>query len=727
MKTEYKISYWFEATMHSYSQIFFSLNKFFAAIILLVTFFSPFIGLCGLLAVTLTNGLAYIFGFKQQDIREGIFGFNALLFGLALGYTFEPNAAFWVLFVIACFTLLVLIAVFSGTFAKIGLPFLSFPFLICFWMITLAGKELSHLAYANHFLPNMVQMPGPAKLLSLWVHSADNLELPSLLRTFFRTLSATFFQDSILGGMLISLGLFLFSRIAFSLAFMGFCVAFWSYHFFGANVLELSNNLVGSNYIFFAIAIGGFYLIPNKYSYGISILLIPVLMLMQIACDKLFSGLNLKTFTLAFSLLTVVFLYALHQRWLHQFLHLVTIQYYSAEKTVYKYLSALSRFKESHHKNIALPFWGDWFVSQGYDGKITHLGDWSKALDFVIVDENDKTYREPGILVGDYYCYNKPILAPADGYVYEITNHTEDNVIGEVDTDKNWGNTLILNHLDGLYTQLSHIKKDSFKVAVGDFVTKGTILATCGSSGRSPEPHVHFQVQHSPQIGAKTSAYPISCFIEKRNGKVSSLKLHAIPEENTHISNIETYPLLTDSFHFIPGKTLRFHKDSSNELIEWEVATDAWNRSFFYDKKSKSYAYFINDGNRFYFTDFEGSRGSDLFHFYLSCYAVLMGVYPEIEMEDQVPLIHFNYPVLIWVQDILAPFYLFTKAHFYAKVKEVNSILASGTMQLESHIEASFMGVKMKKYTYQITLGEKGIQELIWINGSRKETWVCIQ
>jgi murein DD-endopeptidase MepM/ murein hydrolase activator NlpD len=142
------------------------------------------------------------------------------------------------------------------------------------------------------------------------------------------------------------------------------------------------------------------------------------------------------------------------------------------------------------------------------------LGEWGSALDFVITDEN-RTYALPGSKKEDYYCYNKPVLAPADGYVYQISNITKDNEIGDVNTNKNWGNTIILNHLNGLFTQISHLKQDSFKVQVGDYVTKGTILASCGNSGRSPEPHLHFQVQLTPEIGAKHIAIHSGTILKK--------------------------------------------------------------------------------------------------------------------------------------------------------------------------------------------------------------------
>jgi urea transporter/murein DD-endopeptidase MepM/ murein hydrolase activator NlpD len=714
-------NYWIDAILNSYSQIFFSLNKLFASTILAVTFFNPSVGIFGLLAVFITNVLAYVFGFNRQEIKEGIYGFNALLLGLSLGFSYEVSGAFWLLFIIALFCLLVLTAVFKGTFSKANLPFLSFPFLICYWMISLAASEL----YEIH--PRVLGLfePNSGSLLTTLQHSLDQTELPVLLVTFFKTLAATFFIQSVLGGMLIAIALFLFSRISFSLAFLGFLSAFFVYGLFGANTNDLSANLVGSNYIFFAIAIGGFYLIPNAFSYLASILLVPVLMLLHIALEKLMLGLNLKTFTLAFSLLTTFFLYALHHRWLHRFLHLVTWQYYSAEKTVYKYLNSISRFNQAHLKKFALPFWGEWFVSQGYDGKITHLGEWSKALDFVIQDEDKKTYSATGIHLNDFYCYNKPVLAPADGYVYEITNHVEDNQIGEVDTTQNWGNSIVLNHLDGVFTQLSHIKKDSFKVSVGDFVSKGTILATCGSSGRSPEPHLHFQIQNSPKIGAKTVNYPLAYFLEVNDNKSLELKLYQVPKEGSVVANVEPSKLITQAFNWAPGKKLSFFKVEKQEVISWEVFTDEWNRLYLFEPKTHSYAYFICDGTRFYFTDFEGSKKSDLFHFYSACYSILMGAYPQIKMKDQLPLIHFNFPFLIWFQDVLSPFKLFTEVQYQSQISQMDPSISVQYIHIKSSVQAILLQQKLSSASYLIKLNTSGIQEIELQTRNGKERWIC--
>ena len=141
-------------------------------------------------------------------------------------------------------------------------------------------------------------------------------------------------------------------------------------------------------------------------------------------------------------------------------------------------------------------------------------------------------------------------------YVYDIINTVEENDIGDVNTAYNWGNTIIINHLNGLFSQISHVKKDSFNVFVGQYVTKGTFLATCGNSGRSPEPHIHFQLQTIPTIGAVTLPYPIAYFIE-RNGIEKTLHISEVPKQGSFISNIQVNELLCLAFSLLPGKILK--------------------------------------------------------------------------------------------------------------------------------------------------------------------------
>ena len=72
------------------------------------------------------------------------------------------------------------------------------------------------------------------------------------------------------------------------------------------------------------------------------------------------------------------------------------------------------------------------------------------------------------------------ILAIADGLVIQS------------ETVSGYGRLVEIRHANGLVTRYAHCKK--LLVAAGDLVTKGQVIATLGSSGRSTGPHLHFEV-----------------------------------------------------------------------------------------------------------------------------------------------------------------------------------------------------------------------------------------
>ncbi len=719
------MKYWLNGILNSYSQIFYSLSKVLAVTVLVVTFFTPYLGFTGVSAVILINIFAHTIGINRKLIEEGLYGFNALLLGLFMGFQFEINFTFLILFAVAIFMLLIISVWLHGIFHKNKLPFLSFPFLIVYCIISLSAGNFSNIRLNDEhiYIINQLALKQQQPLYQ-FIHQFDNWSISPIFLIYFKTLAGTFFQTSVLAGVLISVGILYFSRIAFTLSILGFLSAYFFYSVFGADVNELNINLVGSNYIFMAIGIGCFYIIPNIYSYLTVFLLTPLLLMIMIFLNKTMQVFQLKSFTLSFSIVVTLFLLFLQHRWLHRFLHLVTIQYYSAEKTIYKYRTSLNRFKNSHLAKVYLPFWGEWFVSQGYDGKITHLGEWGKALDFVIIDESNQTYQANGSLREHFFCYNKPVLAPLDGYIYEIINTVEENDISGVNTYDNWGNTIVMNHLNGLFSQISHFKKDSFNVSVGDYITKGTVIGKCGNSGRSPEPHIHFQLQIDPKVGAKTVSYPIAYFLEKVNEKYE-LKISEIPNENSLIASVQVQRLIAESFDFIPGKKLKFTSADSENPIEWEIFTDSLNRSYIYCHSTKSMAYFVNDSTMFYFYDFEGSKKSELFFFYLATCRVLLGCYEELVIEDTLPLIHFNSNIFLWIQDFFAPFYLFTKANYKSKYINIDNLLEPSETTLSSNVQASFLGLNFRKIDFSITLKDNKIHSFEYQIKGKTKTWLC--
>ncbi len=98
------LRWYLKSILNSYSQVFFSDNRAFAVILLVITFVDFYTGLFGLVAVLVTTAMAHWIGFEKFRISQGYYGFNSLLVGLGMGIYFEPGL------------LLILMVVLAGVF-----------------------------------------------------------------------------------------------------------------------------------------------------------------------------------------------------------------------------------------------------------------------------------------------------------------------------------------------------------------------------------------------------------------------------------------------------------------------------------------------------------------------------------------------------------------------------------------------------------------------------------
>jgi len=674
----------------SYNQVFFSDSRWFALILFIASFADLYVGISGLSAVVTALVLGNILGFHKDLLSNGTYTYNALLVGLTMGAYFRLNAVFFAVLVLASLITLLLSVWLSTSLALKKLPMLSLPFVLGIWIILLSTRNFHAMGLNERGIYVYNDLSGFAGtgFVNLYLRLSD-LSLPPLLVVYLKSMGAIFFQDHIVSGLLISIGLLIFSRIAFSLSVIGFLSGYLFCTLVQGSPGDMEYSYIGFNYILTAMAIGGFFLVPSIGSYLLAAVSAPLVSLFVGALGSVASRYMLSLYSLPFTLVVLLILYALWSRYHLNGLYPVQYQLFSPEKNLYLFRHYTARFRRQAPVHIHLPFYGEWTVSQAYDGKLTHQDDWRYALDFVVTDDDQKTYRLPGDQLSDYYCYQLPVLAPADGEVVAIEDGISDNRIGDADLRHNWGNTIIIRHAEQLYSKLSHLKKDSFKVRVGDRVRKGELLALCGSSGRSPEPHLHFQLQAVPYIGARTLDYPLSYYVSRQD---NAYRLHSfeVPAEGERVMRPLATPLLMEAFHFIPGMKLSFEvqKENRSETECWEVMTSSSNLSYLYCAKSASSAWFSNNGTVFYFTSFSGDKESLLYYFYLGAQKILLSYYQNLVIEDHLPPGELCAGGLKILQDAVAPFHVFLKTTFGARYVSTDNAQAPSRLTIQSQVKA---------------------------------------
>jgi urea transporter len=714
-----RFQFYVDSILNSYSKVFFAENRLLGILLLLISFLDYGSGLMGLLSVITVIAVVKILKYDEEMMQNGAWGFNSLLIGLGIGIYFDISLNAAVLTMLFAITGFFITLAIWGWFLKYNLPFLSIPFLLTMWIISASYSSLDSFGISERgiYTWNEIYAFGGSELVQLYQH-AIHIELPHFWQHYFLSLGAIFFQFSLLAGIIIAFGLLIYSRIAFTLSLIGYGVAYIFYFHYGVSSDELSYTYVGFNFILTAIALGAYYLVPSRTSYFWIVLLLPISVIITLASGKILPILGLPVFSLPFNAVVLLFLYALKLRTqVSQKLQEPAVQKSSPEANLYVYQNNTQRFYSSDYLPVFLPIVGEWHISQGQKGKHTHKGDWQYAWDFIRLDETGEQYKNEGLNPEDYYCFEKPVVAPSAGKIAEIRDGIEDNAVGQINLQQNWGNTIIIEHSPFLYSQLSHLKKDSIKVKEGDFVKKGQVLALVGNSGRSPYPHLHMQFQITPFIGSRTFRYPFAYYLSHKN-ETKKWNQFGFPLEGESVSNVQTIEILRNALQFKPGQIIKIEiKEKQNMGFsvhenEWQVHTNAYNIPYIYCPETKSYAYFDKDEQRLLFLDFEGNTKSLLYHFFLSFYHIQWTYFDGFELKDSIPANYFVNKAILFFHDFIAPFKSFISVNFELKYLQYTNDFNDENIRLKSEIKGNSMLSGNDKQLNNIEINASG--DIIW-------------
>ena len=179
---------------------------------------------------------------------------------------------------------------------------------------------------------------------------------------------------------------------------------------------------------------------------------------------------------------------------------------------------------------LTLPVKGKVFVWEGHDFYAHHLrvplgSNKVKAMgitansnqfasDFIYADAQGRAFHGDPRALSNWYGYGKPVYAPGAGVVKEAEGDIPDNQFRDAKATaiaypklpdgkdpKDLGNHVLIDHGNGEFSLMLHMKPGSVTVKVGDHVRGGQQIGSLGFSGDAIFPHLHYVLMEGPETG----------------------------------------------------------------------------------------------------------------------------------------------------------------------------------------------------------------------------------
>lgn len=566
-----------KAIPHAYATVMFSESLGVGLALMLLTMAVPLVGAAGLFALCVALLGSRLLGFEGWESASGVMAFNSLLVGLTLGYYYplqqmldNPLPFLALTALAALFTMFLYAGLNSLTQSWFGMPSMSLAFSIGATLLWYYLVRSGLFAGSGFQKPVLWQMP---------------LRLHWYWQEYFLSMANIVFTTELWVGILVALLLLFVSRIGFMLSLLG-----WSVCAILMRFSDMGDSygmfFPGFNIILISLCLGSVFFISSKSSYFIAILGSFAGFLVAYALSARYTFavdiagrqqvLWVPMFALPMNIVVIVSVYALRLRPKQSSPILNDYGILHPEQALDAYLSRYKRFSQVGVPQLMLPVKGEWIITQAHSGKYTHKDQWAFAWDFEMQDFEGKKYSEDENELKDYYCYGKPVLAAAGGYLAKLVNWIPDNPIGSINTHDNWGNYIAINHGYGFFTFYAHLKEGSIKHKEGDWIKQGEKIALVGSSGRSPVPHLHFNAQSGAEAGSPTLFSHLVNYRVKQSDGSYKLMSSGVADEDDQISSFDPKENLTAILKLGLNQEQSFKVECEGEswIENWKVDID---------------------------------------------------------------------------------------------------------------------------------------------------------
>jgi urea transporter len=226
-------------------------------------------GLTALLGLVVATLAAYLLGVDRKLIRNGLFGFNGVLSGIALSVFLQWDWHVAVYIILAAIVSTIVMRGLANLLGSWDLVPLTAPFVLTAWLLLFALYQFGQL-HPTKLISLMPVHPGATIRTDLQEAAggggAVGLTAANLANALFRGVGQVFLQDNLWSGVVFGIAILVSSRVCFGFAMLGSALGGLTALLLGGDGVSLYHGLYGFNAVLTVIALGGQFLVLNWWS-----------------------------------------------------------------------------------------------------------------------------------------------------------------------------------------------------------------------------------------------------------------------------------------------------------------------------------------------------------------------------------------------------------------------------------------------------------------------------
>ena len=217
-------------------------------------------GLTALLGLVIATLAAHLLGADEMLIRNGLFGFNGVLIGIALSVFLQWDWHVAVYIILGAIVSTIVMMGLAKLLISWDMAPLTAPFVLTAWLLLFALYQFGQL-HPTKLIGAMPAHPGAAIQTGLQEaagsDAAVGLTAANLANALFRGVAEVFLQDNLWTGVVFVIAILVNSRACFGFALLGSALGGLTALVLGGDGVTIYHGLYGFNAVLSGIALGG--------------------------------------------------------------------------------------------------------------------------------------------------------------------------------------------------------------------------------------------------------------------------------------------------------------------------------------------------------------------------------------------------------------------------------------------------------------------------------------